>query len=576
MTLPQQEFQNQGSSKVSRLLSRRMFGQSTLVLAGISALWRGRGGVTAAPEQQTRMLQSTQIDASTLVIADSLSSQWRTLDPAFFYESSPSSAMYLIYDTLYHAPDGEHPTEIQPLLALDMPEFSDDGLTATIRLRNDVAFHNTGNRLTASDVIFSWNRLKHVGLSGSFLATQYWTAVDALDDFTLQLTLPRPNADLAAVLVAPMLSITDKAAVEALGGTDSEPSTEEDSPELQANLAAKEAIDRASVGSGPFHIAKWDINSDVILERSSDAWAGTPMLDQVIYRNTLDVNAQLQSVQIGEADVAMGVNAFSLADLGDDVKIISGRTLAIQYLGLNLRPEFGGPTAIREVRQAIACAIDYQGIIDGILLGHAVRPATVLPLTLDGSEAALPLAFSTDLDRAQKLWDESGVGNATIQLDYASDAFGRGGVSFQTLAAKLQADLERIEGLTLKLAPMPNSQRNARYRSGEFQISVAGWVPDFPGVDAYATPFFHSEGSAAGRVGLSIPELDDLVVRAAAEQDQETRIELYVEIQRRAIEESCYIVLYQPNDIKVSRPEVEGLQVHPVYQLQLRTTHKTG
>jgi peptide/nickel transport system substrate-binding protein len=557
-------------------MTRRKLGALAAGLAGASVAAHIERRAFGAPSNAEQGVFAAQVDESTLVIADNLAAHWRTLDPAFFYEASPCSAMHLIYDTLYHAPNGEQPDDIQPLLASGMPEFSEDYLTATIRLRDDVVFQNSGNRMTAGDVIFSWNRLKHVGLSGSYLADTYWSAIEALDDFTLQLTLPSPNADLAAILVAPMLSITEKSAVESMGGTDAEPSTEEDSPELQANLAAKEEIDRASVGSGPFRVVKWDVNSEVILERSDISWGPVPTIERVIYRNTLDTNAQLQSAQIGEADVAMNVTMESLAGLGDDVKVLSGRTLTIQYLAFNLREEFGGPVANRQVRHTIAHAIDYQGIIDGILLGHAVRPATALPIPLEGSEAALTLALPSDVDRAQQLWDESGVGPATIQIDYAADVTGRGGVDLQRLATKLQADLQRIDGLTVRLAPMPNSQRSARYRSGEFQITLSGWVPDFPGVDAYVTPFFHSEGSAARRIGFADAELDALIVEAAAEQDQDVRATRYVDIQRRAIAECPYIALYQPDDIKVARTEVEGIQVHPVYQLQLRQMSKTS
>jgi peptide/nickel transport system substrate-binding protein len=561
MTLTRQQTGSPGVDH-SRLSRRRLIQTAALAAGGTFA------GLS-------RTDAWAQVDASTLVIADNLPVIWRTLDPAVFYEGNPSAAMYLLYETLYHAPDAENPNDIQPMLALDMPVFSDDRLTATISLREDVTFHNSGNRLTAADVIFSWNRLKNTGLFGSYLASDYWTAVEAPDDYTLVLTLPSPNANLAAVLVAPMLSITEKAAVEALGGTDAEPSSEEDSPEVLANLAAKEEIDRASVGSGPFRLVQWDVNNEIILERVDAYWADVPAIERVLWRNTLDVNAQLQSVQIGEADIASQVNVEALATLGDDVAILQGRTFALQYLAMNLREDAGGVVAIQEVRQALAHAIDYQGIIDGLLLGNGVRPATAVPLPLEGSEAALHLAIPTDLARAQQLWNASGVGEATIQLDYASDSIGRGGVNFQSLATKLQADVERIDGLTIRLAPMPSAQRSARQRSGEFQMTIGNWSPDFPGVDSFITPFFRTDASVARRSAYSDPEVDLLIDQANAEMDAAVREELYVEIQRRAIDACPVIVLYQPDDIIVAGLQVHGVHVHPVYKLQLRNASKS-
>lgn len=95
-------------------------------------------------------------------------------------------------------------------------------------------------------------------------------------------------------------------------------------------------------------------------------------------------------------------------------------------------------------------------------------------------------------------------------------------------------------------------------------------------MDAFVTPFFRTGASAARRVAYSDPEVDLLIEQAAAEMDTGLREEQYVEIQRRAIEASPYIVLYQPEDIKVAGLHVHGLQVHPVYQLQLRNVSKTG
>ena len=573
MTSSQKTFPPGGEGQMTR---RRLVQSATLTCAGaLAGLSTTTHRALAAPQDAPAGHQMMAIDASTLIIMDNLPASWRTLDPAFFYEGNPSAAMYLIYDTLYYSPDPENPDDIQPMLALDMPLFSADWLTANIQLREDVTFHNSGNRFIASDVVFSWNRLKHAGFPGSFLATDYWSAIEAPDDFTLLLTLATPNPNLAAVMVAPMLSITEKAAVEAFGGTDAEPSSEEDSPEVLANLAAKEEIDRSSVGSGPFMVAKWDPNTEVILERNDDYWGNAPQFDRVIWRNTLDVNAQLQSVQMGEADIASFINVEELDGLGDEVVIIQGQSLALQYLALNLQEDFGGAVANQDVRKALSHAIDYQGIIDGILLGHGVRPATAIPLPLEGSVAGLDLAVTTDLRRAQALWDASGVEEATIQIDYASDATGRGGVNLQSLAAKIQSDLERIQGLRIQLAPMPNLQRGTLHRSGEFQISVASWVPDFPGVDSFATPFFRTGASAARRVGYSDPEVDLLIEQAAAELDASIREQLYVEIQRRAIDACPYIVLYQPDDVKVAGLNVQGVQVHPVYQLQLRDASKT-
>src|SRR5690606_37980487 len=48
--------------------------------------------------------------------------------------------------------------ELVPDLAAEMPEVSEDGRTVTVRLREDVTFHD-GKPFTSEDVVFTWNAI---------------------------------------------------------------------------------------------------------------------------------------------------------------------------------------------------------------------------------------------------------------------------------------------------------------------------------------------------------------------------------------------------------------------------------
>lgn len=561
-------------------VSRRDFLKraSAIGLSATAAASLLQPSASAAPGSRSSLASRAQIDASTLVIADALSGGlWLSLDPGWFYEINSTAAMYVIYESLYHMPDSTKPDEILPLLAEAMPELSEDGLTATIKLRQGVKFHHTGNEMTSKDVVFSWNRLKNIGFQPSFLGADYWTSVEAVDDYTVQLTLPAPNAALAAVLTSVPLSITDSTAVMEMGGTDAEPSAEEDSPEVLANTDARELINQTSVGTGPFIVSQWDLNSEVIVERNPDYWGEAPGVERIIWRNVIEPNAQLQSVQIGEADISYSLPIDSVQAVRDDanLQIIEGATLALQYIGMNVREERGGPVSKVEVRQAISYAIDYEGIAQGILGGAAQRPATIVPLPLLGSEDVLANAYNEDLAKAQELWDAAGVGEQEIEITYDSDQPGQGGVNLETLATKVKADLERINGLTIKLAPMPGAERIAAYRAQDFQATISPWTPDYPDVDTYATPFAQTDTAAAGRVGFSDPEVDEWLKQGIAETDLEARKQIYIQIQQRLIEAAPYIVLYQPVDQKPARNVVQGVTTHSVYMMNLRGASKT-
>lgn len=564
-------------------LSRRQFVQRAtamgLGLAAITSILADNAG--AAPVAPRRNKASFQADASTLVIADitgAAGGKWLTLDPAWFYEIEPAAAMYLIYDTLYHVPDSNNPGDVQPLLAEGPIEFSEDGLTARIKLKAGVTFSKSGNPMTAADWVFSWTRLKNTGYQPAFLATDYWTEVTAIDDATLQLSLASPNAALAAVLTSLPLAVTDSVRVREFGGTDATPEAAPEEGIAAAEDDTAATISGDTVGTGPFMCTQWDIEADVILERNPNFWGEASTLERAIWNASGDANTELQKVQLGDADIAVHLNADQIETVKGDpnLQLLTGPTLAIEYIGMNVTEEKGGPLANQQVRQAIAYAIDYDAFKNDILSGAADRPASPVPLGLLGADIVKPKAYALDLTKAQELWDASGVGEQDIELIYNSDGGAAGGVSYETLAVKVQSDLQQIQGLTVTLTPLVGIDRIARYRAGDFQMTISPWTPDYPDVDSYAAPFGKTGVAAAGRVGYSDPEVDALLAQGISELDPAAREAIYVTIQEKMIEAAAFLVLYQPLDQRPARATVSGASTHSVYQLNLRGATKSA
>ena len=76
-----------------------------------------------------------------------------TLDPAYLDTQTDAEIAQNLYDGLLDQANDLHTV---PGIS-SMPSISPDGLTYTFRLRHDVAFWN-GDRVTAKDVLYSWNR----------------------------------------------------------------------------------------------------------------------------------------------------------------------------------------------------------------------------------------------------------------------------------------------------------------------------------------------------------------------------------------------------------------------------------
>ncbi len=553
--------------RVSELTRRRLVGIAAGGLIGVVTT-RVAG---AAPGAGARgMAVRFQADATTLVIADNMASGglWLTFDPSWFYEINPLAAMNMVYEPLYHLPDPERPDLFEPLLADGMPETSADGTEVTIKLRPGVTFQHTGTEMTATDWVFTLNRAKNLKGNPAFLATDYWDSVEAVDPLTLRFTLGTPNPALVPILSIPFLGVLDSAAVMEQGATDAADAAETDT--------AQEYLNENSHGTGPFTMAQWDVTGEVILERNEGYWGEAPVLARLIWRNIEDANSQLQAVQAGEVDIAYSLDPDAAAGVKDDpsLQVLTSATLAIEYLAMNQTEEVGGPLANRDVRLAIAQAVDYDGIISGLLAGAALRPASVVPLPLPGSEEVQPEAYQTDLDAARASFAASGVGEAELTLSYGAGEVAFGGVDLETLVTKIQADVQQIEGLTITLNPMDPNTRITEFRAGALQFTISPWGPDYPDVQGYVEPFGRSNTVVANRIGYANPRVDQLLDQAASEPKAAARASIYADVQRTLIEDAPYVVLYQPVDQKPARKSVQGATAHPFYQIQLRGASK--
>jgi peptide/nickel transport system substrate-binding protein len=551
-------------------ISRRDFAK-VAAGAGLTAATLGiAADASAAPATRgARLATRNATEPTELVVLDDLAgSSWLYLDPGKIYEIPPQSAQTMIYDTLYYLPNGLEPSNVEPLAAADFPTFSEDGLTATIPLREGATFTNSGRPVTAADWVFSFDRLKNAKGNPSFLITDFFTGYRAVDDLTLELTLISQNAALSFLLTSPPYAAIDTEEATANGASAAEDADETDTLTDWINTGN-------SVGSGPYKLTKWD-PSEVILEANPNYWGGAPAFDRIIFRDVVDLSTQLQLLETGDADIAFTVDPDSYQRVVDnpELQVIEGPTMEIGYLAMHNTEELGGPLANVQVRQAIAHAIDFDGIIEGLAGGGAVRPATIVPLGMLGADAVEPMKYTTDLARAQELFDASGVGSAEITLSFSAGGSFSGGISTDILAAKLQADLEQINGLTVALNPMDPTQRLADFRAAKLQMTFSTWAPDYPDVHAYADPFGREGAAAAKRIVQVIPGMDDMLDAGIAELDPAKREEIYVEIQKMLIENAGFITILQPQSRMPARNNVQGITPHGVVVMQLREASK--
>jgi peptide/nickel transport system substrate-binding protein len=458
-----------------------------------------------------------------------------TLDPARMSQYSPPMTLKAAYDTLVTMTPGDY-VNVKPDLATSW-EKTPDGKAWRFKLRPGVKFAS-GNPMTAEDVKFSIERV--INLKDQ--PQQYIAHVDhvaIVDPTTVDVVMKDPTQPLLTILAAPSFSILDRKLVTQNGGT--------------ANADAKDAdkatkwLDANSAGTGAYRIVGWERNSTIQLAKNPNYWRGAPGFERVVIRHIADSAAQLLAVRRGDLDVAFNLIPEQIATLKDDanIRIQKETSLDFVYMAVTQEKEFNPALAKKEARQAIAAAIDYDGIIQSMIGGSAIRPVSFLPIGTNGSTEQLTreIGFRQDLDKAKKLLAAAGMPDG-FSFDLAYGNASIVGVSYQLLGQKIQSDLARV-GIKANLQPMDQVNLRTQFTTGKSTGGVLTfWNP--PAVENLLWAAATVE-RVAKRVHWTPPqELIDLVHKAAAEPDQKKQAELWEQYQKAMVDAAHLIVLIQP------------------------------
>jgi peptide/nickel transport system substrate-binding protein len=180
-------------------------------------------------------------------------------------------------------------TDLQPALAADFPEVSEDGLVYTFKLREGVKFAD-GLDLTAPMYAEQLTRLLTIGpdcpnnVAGA-LATPYVESIEAPDDETIVFTLSTPIGFFSQILAgAPYIP------------------THPDIYSLEECVLFPEA---PVYGVGPWFISQINYDEQIVLEPNPFYNGDLPaQVDQIIYRFFADPQTLSLAVQNGEVDIA--------------------------------------------------------------------------------------------------------------------------------------------------------------------------------------------------------------------------------------------------------------------------------
>lgn len=482
--------------------------------------------------------------ADTLVVGKPADPQ--TLDPAVTIDNNDWTVTYPAYQRLmrYKEVDGHGSTDVEGDLA-EKWTTSDDGLVWTFTLKPGNAFDD-GTPVTADAVAQSFQRLlkKKQGPSEAF---QQGMKIEAVDPQTVRFTLQTPFAPFLYTLANDGASIINPKAMER--------------PDADTWLAGHTA------GSGAYRLVSWEKGQALTLERNPHYGGDKkPTLAQFVVRIVPESTARRLQLEKGDLDVAEELPVDQLAALKKNatVHVAEFPSLRVTYLYLN---NAKGPLANAELRRAIVNAVDYKGIVDGILLGQAKQTRGPIPEGMWGYDASLPLPVQ-NLKAAKEDAAKAGGVKTPLLLRYSTQD-----PMWEPIALTVQANLGQA-GIPVKLEKLANATLRDALGKGEFDISIGNWSPDFADPYMFTSYWFDSDkmGLAGNRSFYKNPQVDEWLRKAATLNDQAERTALYKQVQEQVTQDAAYVYLYQKNYEVGLGKAVQGFVFNPMLERVFNVT----
>jgi len=241
-----------------------------------------------------------------------------THDPADAYDSASGDIISNVYDTLYrYEGDGDGGSIIVPRLATGYTT-SEDGLTYTFTLRDDVFFSN-GDKMTAADAVYSWCRVIGMGAPSSgvnWILTQSFDCNDAdgnhddmggeslevLSDTSFSVTIYDPSSAFVATIAYTVGSVINADLCEANRVIETD-----DDGNVTSDDYCHEWMDEAPIGAGTnaYMVTQWARGTRAVLEPNWMYWEESDYnINRVVIDLVEETQTRVLALQDGEVDRA--------------------------------------------------------------------------------------------------------------------------------------------------------------------------------------------------------------------------------------------------------------------------------
>lgn len=443
-----------------------------------------------------------------------LNAQPTGFNPLTTNDSMSSNINVQIYETLYErTQDG---TNYEPLLAESLPVSSEDGLSATIKLKEGITFTN-GEVFNAETVKFTIEKIKDkaYGSARASIASSI-ESVEVLGDYEVKLNLTYPDG----VLVAKFAHMN--------------------SAMISQNSDGLELMTKP-VGTGPYIMTQSVSGSEYVLEYNENYWGEEPDIKKVVFTVVAEASTAISRLETGEADfmpVVPMTNANRVKNISG-VSFVTSPSSQITYLGLRTDTAKNSKLMSNpKVRQAISMAVNREAYVD-TLGGNALSTNSILPSTVFGYKTeAENYGYAYDLEAAKAIIEAEGVKDEPLVILTSTVS------TSQTVAEFIQASLKATGFTNVELLP----QEFATYldtakQANAFDMVILTWANVTGDGTEFFDPNLHSVNSSK-RVQYTNTNFDQLVNESRESMDMDVRLAKLDAANKLALEDGVVIPLY--------------------------------
>lgn len=521
-----------------------------------------------------------------------------TMDPAGTYYAVGLSGAQSMYDSLIiYAEDGS----FIPVLATAVPSqanglISEDGLTYTFPIREDVRFHN-GDLMTPEDVEYSIERAMVLdppggpvwciltpllGVSSTRADGARTVSFEQIDEAVevcgnnIVFHLANSYPPFLDVIAGTWCSVVNKDWVVEQGGWSGE---EADWTEFNGSKKEESVLFNAVMGTGAFEFVRWEKGKELVMERNDAYFREPPAFERAMIRSIPEWSTQKLLFQQGEIDfMAPPRDVLAQVEEMEGIDIVNVLTPSVyamvfnqdistasEYVGSGQLDGRGIPhdffTDIN-VRKGFNYAFDWDTLIEDVWNGNARQLRGPIP---EGVRHHNPeqAVYQLDLDKAEtylraawdgELWEQG----FKFTIPYI-EGYGDQLASIEILAQNLRTINPRFEIATQSLLHskyVPDQDRRV------FPINMSQMDGDFLDPDNAAVGVF-MEGTHGHGLDASISGYEELVRRGRFEANPETREQIYFLLQQLAYQDAIAIFTVQPTYAVAMREWLKGWYAHP-------------